>query len=76
MTQAGPPTTQLDDVAYYGRTHDIRDQINVPGTQHVTFYAVNAMGGAAGAGVLASAAKFGGFDDKNKDNTIDLSGSP
>jgi len=75
VSNIGLSTTQLDDVAYYGRTHDIRDQSNVPGTQNVTFYAVNAMGGTAGAGVLASAAKFGGFDDKNKDNAIDLSGS-
>ncbi|HEY5627702.1 MAG TPA: hypothetical protein VIR79_07130, partial [Nitrospira sp.] len=75
VSNIGLPTTQLDDVAYYGRTHDIRDQSNVPGTQNVTFYAVNAMGGAAGAGVLASAAKFGGFEDKDKNNAIGLTGS-
>lgn len=69
VSNVGLTTTQLDDVAYYGRTHDIRDQSNVPGVQNVTFYAVNAMGRAAGAGVLASAAKYGGFNDKNKDNT-------
>lgn len=69
VSNVGLTTTQLDDVAYYGRTHDIRDQSNVPGTQQVTFYAVNAMGRAAGAAVLASAAKYGGFNDKNKDNT-------
>ena len=47
----------------------IRDQTNVPGVQNVTFYAVNAMGGRAGASTLASAAKYGGFNDKNRDNT-------
>ncbi|HEU4504609.1 MAG TPA: hypothetical protein VFR79_07240 [Nitrospira sp.] len=75
VSNIGLTTTQLDDVAYYGRTHDVRDQSTVPGVQNVTFYAVNAMGGAAGAGVLASAAKFGGFDDKNKDNDINLAGT-
>jgi type IV pilus assembly protein PilY1 len=75
VSNVGLTTTQLDDVTYYGKTHDIRDQSTVSGVQNVTFYAVNAMGRAAGAGVLASAAKFGGFDDKNRDNVIDLTGS-
>ena len=75
VSNVGLSTSQLDDVAYYGRTHDIRDQTTVPGVQNVTFYAVNAMGGSAGAGVLSSASKFGGFDDKNRDNVIDLTGS-
>jgi type IV pilus assembly protein PilY1 len=66
----GLSSTRLDDVALYGQTHDIRNQPAgtlgaLSGTQNVTFYAVNAMGGAAGAGVLASAAKFGGFLDRD-----------
>ena len=75
VSNIGLTSTQLDDVAYYGRTHDIRNQSNVPGIQNVTFYAVNAMGGAAGAEVLASAAKWGGFDDRNKDNMLDQTGT-
>ena len=58
---------RLDDVAFYGHTNDVRSTIG--GTQSVTFYAVNAMGGKTGAKILASASKYGGFDDKNKDNT-------
>ncbi len=66
----GLSTSWLDDIAYYGKTHDIRDQASatagyLAGTQAVTFYSVNAMGGASGASVLASAAKFGGFEDRN-----------
>ncbi|MEE8240275.1 MAG: hypothetical protein V3R16_03325, partial [Nitrospirales bacterium] len=44
------------------------------GTQKVTFYAVNAMGGPAGATLLASAAKYGGFVDVSGDNLPDSSG--
>jgi len=40
---------RLDDVAYYGRTHDLRSDLS--GTQSVAFYAVNAMGGPNGSGV-------------------------
>ena len=58
---------RLDDVAWYGHTNDVRSTIG--GTQSVTFYSVNAMGGKTGAKILASASKYGGFDDKNKDNT-------
>ena len=75
VSNVGLTTTQLDDVAYYGKTRDIRNQPNMPGIQNVTFYAVNAMGGTAGAAVLASAAKFGGFNDKDKNNVINLTGS-
>jgi hypothetical protein len=42
---------RLDDVAYYGRTHDLRSDL--AGTQSVSFYAVNAMGGPNGAALLA-----------------------
>lgn len=75
----GVTTSRLDDVAYYGKQHDIRDQTSgsgaVAGKQNVTFYAVNAMGGAAGAQLLASAAKFGGFKDRNNDNAVNLTGT-
>ena len=75
-TDVGLSTTQLDDVAYYGNTHDVRNQGagvsgNVPNTQNVVFYSVNAMGGAPGAAVLSSAAKFGGFTDQNGDGLPD-----
>ncbi len=69
----------LDNVAYYGNTHDVRDQGtgvtgNVANTQSVVFYAVNAMGGAAGAALLSSAAKYGGFTDQNADKLPDAAG--
>jgi type IV pilus assembly protein PilY1 len=72
----GLTTTQLDDVAYYGNTNDVRNQGtgvtgNVANTQNVVFYSVNAMGGASGASVLSSAAKFGGFTDQNGDSLPD-----
>ena len=75
----GLSSSRLDDVALYGQTHDIRDQPTgtlgaLSGTQNVTFYAVNAMGGAAGAGVLASAAKFGGFIDQDRNGLPNATG--
>lgn len=73
VVTSGAAGDRLDDVAYYGRTHDLRSDL--PGTQNATFYAVNAMGGPTGATLLASAAKYGGFDDRNNDNTVDLTGS-
>jgi type IV pilus assembly protein PilY1 len=66
-TAAAQAGDRLDDVAFYGHTNDVRSTI--AGTQTVTFYAVNAMGGKTGAKILASAAKYGAFNDKNKDNT-------
>src|SRR2546426_1844281 len=61
----GVTTSWLDNIAYYGQTHDVRDQACpgtscVTGTQTVAFYAVNSMGGPAGATLLASTAKYGG----------------
>jgi len=78
-SNVGLATTQLDDVAFYGQTHDVRDQASgttgfLTGTQKVTFYAVNAMGGVNGAAVLSSAAKFGGFEDRNGDGKPDEKG--
>jgi type IV pilus assembly protein PilY1 len=64
---------RLDDIAYYGRTHDLRNDLS--GTQYVSTYAVNAMGGPSGAALLSSAAKYGGFDDQHNNLTIDLTGS-
>ncbi len=79
VVSSGAAGDRLDDVAYYGKTNDIRDQgapspVGVSGTQNVTFYAVNAMGGAAGAALLSSAAKYGGFEDQNGDNLPDAGG--
>lgn len=66
-SNVGLTTNQLDDVAYYGKRHDLRsDLINA---QNVTFYSVNAMGGATGGALLASASKWGGFEDSDG-NTI------
>jgi len=73
VTTSGAAGDRLDDVAHYGRTHDLRSDLG--GTQFVTFYAVNAMGGPGGAVLLASAAKYGGFKDLNGDNDVALSGT-
>lgn len=73
VTTSGAAGDRLDDVAYYGRTHDLRSDLS--GTQFVTFYAVNAMGGPAGATLLASAAKYGGFKDLDGNNDVALTGS-
>src|SRR6185312_8636237 len=73
VATSGAAGDRLDDVAYYGRTHDLRSDLS--GTQFVTFYAVNAMGGPTGAVLLASAAKYGGFKDLNGDNDVALTGS-
>ncbi|HMF84721.1 MAG TPA: hypothetical protein VK598_00040, partial [Nitrospiraceae bacterium] len=73
VATGGAAGDRLDDVAYYGRTHDLRSDLT--GTQNVRFYAVNAMGGPTGATLLASAAKYGGFEDRNNDNAVDLTGS-
>ena len=73
VVSSGAAGDRLDDVAYYGRTNDLRSDLT--GTQNVRFYGVNAMGGPTGAALLASAAKYGGFEDRNNDNTVDLTGS-
>lgn len=62
---------RLDDVAYYGRTHDLRSDL--ADSQYVTLYSVNAMGRKVGATLLASAAKYGGFKDTNNDGTSNFS---
>ena len=73
VVSSGAAGDRLDDVAYYGRTNDLRSDLT--GTQNVRFYGVNAMGGPTGAALLASAAKYGGFEDRNNDNAVDLTGS-
>ena len=79
VVTSGTAGDRLDDIAFYGQTHDIRDQtaaipVGVTGTQTVAFYAVNSMGGAAGSTLLASGAKYGGFEDRNNNGTVDLTG--
>jgi len=73
VVTSGAAGDRLDDVAYYGRRNDLRSDLT--GTQNVRFYGVNAMGGPTGATLLASAAKYGGFEDRNNDNAVDLTGS-
>lgn len=70
--QIGLSSTRLDDVAFYGQTHDVRGDL--ANTQKVSFYAVNTLGGAAGAAVLMSAAKYGGFEDRDRDGQPSSSG--
>lgn len=63
VSNYGLSTSQLDDVGYYGKMNDLRsDLVN---RQNITFYSVNAMGGAAGGALLASGSKWGGFDDSD-----------
>ena len=73
VVSSGATGDRLDDVASYGRTNDLRSDL--AGTQNVTFYSVNAMGGPTGATLLASASKYGGFNDRNSDNAVNLTGS-
>ena len=72
VVTSGTAGDRLDDIAFYGKTHDLRSDL--PGTQSVTFYAVNAMGGPTGATLLSSAAKYGGFEDRNNNGMPDASG--
>ena len=72
VVSSGPAGDRLDDIALYGKSHDLRSDLS--GMQNVTFYAVNAMGGPTGATLLSSAAKFGGFEDRNNNGTPDASG--
>jgi len=72
LPKSGPPT-QLANVAYYGKQNDLRSDLAK--TQHITFYSVNAMGGSAGAALLASASKWGGFEDSNANKIPDDTGA-
>ncbi|MBW6513081.1 MAG: hypothetical protein K0A93_13385 [Desulfuromonadaceae bacterium] len=63
----------LDNVAYYGRTEDLRtDDTILPGAQNMRLYAVDTYGGKMGAGTetLKRAAHFGGFKDSLADDSI------
>ncbi len=72
-TRPGADGGRLDNVAYFGKTNDVRPN-PLTGTQNVTFYAVNALGDATGASLLASAAKWGGFEDRNSNNVPEATG--
>ncbi len=75
----------LDDVAYYAHTTDLRQgtlpQINLndsnatgkdlTGMQNLTVYTFYAFGQAIGREILQSAAKAGGFEDRNGNNLPD-----
>lgn len=60
----------LDNVAYKLHVTDVRD---LEGEQDVSLYVVNTYGEGVGDGtaVLKRAAKYGGFDDKDRDDTYD-----
>ncbi len=73
VVSTGAAGDRLDDIASYGRTNDLRSDLT--GTQNVTFYAVNAMGGPTGATLLGSAAKYGGFEDRDGNNAVNLTGN-
>jgi len=64
--------TQLDDIAYYGKRNDLRGDL--ANNQNVTFYSVNAMGGAPGGRLLAGASKYGGFEDADGNGLPNSSG--
>ena len=72
----------LDEVAYWAHTNDLRPcngtadgtiaVLNVtghclPGSQNVTVYSFFAFGNIVGRGILAQAARLGGFEDANGD---------
>lgn len=72
VSNYGLTTTQLDDVAYYGKVHDLRSDL--ANKQNISFYGVTAMGGTSGALLLASSSKWGGFEDSNGNNLPDATG--
>lgn len=72
ISNRGLSTTQLDDVAYYGKMNDLRNDL--ANTQNVTFYSVNAMGRAAGGALLASASEWGGFEDSDGNGVPEATG--
>jgi type IV pilus assembly protein PilY1 len=71
----------LDDVAFYAHTTDLR-QATLPvlneagkdlsGFQNITVYTFYAFGKAIGREILQTAAKTGGFEDRNGNNQPDL----
>lgn len=71
----------LDDVAFYAHTTDLRQATlpvlgiagkDLPGMQNVTVYTFYAFGKDIGREILQTAAKTGGFEDKNGNNQPDL----
>lgn len=72
VSNRGLTTTQLDDVGYYGKRNDLRSTLT--GTQNVTLYTVNMMGGSSGGALLASGSKWGGFEDSDGDGLPNSSG--
>ena len=74
-TTSGAAGDRLDDVAYYGRTHDLRSDLGRNSVCH--FLCGQRDGGAwRRRALLASAAKYGGFKDWNNDNAVELHGIP
>lgn len=74
-------THYLDDVAYYAHTTDLRQDTlpllneggkDLKGFQNVTVYTFYAFGQALGRELLQTAAKTGGFEDRNNNNKPDL----
>ncbi len=66
----------LDDLAFYARTQDLRDDLTDP--QNLILYAIYAAFDSSGdedtraAALLQDAARNGGFEDKNENNRPDL----
>ena len=63
----------LDNVAYWAHTNDIRSAVfglDLEDKQTLTLYTISTFGG--GETLLKSAAKFGGFEDRNENNLPDL----
>ncbi len=71
----GGGSDRLDDLAYYARIHDMRDDI--PGEQNLLLYVVYAFGNDDNARLLLNdAAINGGFVDIDGDNKPDSLGDP
>ncbi|MDZ4856502.1 MAG: hypothetical protein SGJ26_16890 [Nitrospirota bacterium] len=71
----------LDDVAFYAHTTDLRQATlpvlneagkDLPGFQNITVYTFYAFGKPIGREILQTAAKTGGFEDRNGNNQPDL----
>ncbi len=71
----------LDDVAFYAHTTDLRQTTlpvlniagkDLPGFQNITVYTFYAFGKPIGREILQTAAKTGGFEDRNGNNQPDL----
>jgi len=73
---SGHGSDYLDDLAFYARTQDLRDDLTDP--QNLILYAIYAAFDSSGdedtraAELLIDAARNGGFEDKNENNQPDL----